>query len=88
MTRHILKMIDPETHPRIYWALLILNKWGLPILKSILFIIIVIVACTTLSDGMHLFNKETATDNELALFRMFGGAFLLVVALVYKKVIL
>ena len=84
----LIDLVDPKTHPRVYWSLLILNKWGMPILKCILLCIIIILAGKLLVDGIDLFDEETATDNELALFRMFGGAFLLMVALFYRRAIL
>lgn len=81
----LIDLIGPKTHPRVYLLLLILNKWGLPILRCIFLCIFIIMAGKLLIDGMNSFDKGAATDNELALFRMFGGAFLIMFALFYLR---
>lgn len=81
----LIDRIDPNAHPRVYWSLLVFHKWVYPILKVAVVALIIIGASTMLTQGLDLFDREAATDNELALFSIWGSSFLFIVALYFRR---
>lgn len=81
----LIDRIDPNAHPRVYWSLLVFRKWVYPILKIAAVALLIIGAGTMLTQGLDLFDREAATDNELALFQLWGGSFLLIVAIGFRR---
>ena len=66
----LINKIDPNKHPRLYFSILIAQKWIIPITMSVCWAIVVILACMMMVDGLEMIDQDTLTDNEKGLFNV------------------
>lgn len=66
----LINKIDANKHPRLFFSVLIAQKWIIPITMSVCWAILVILACTMMVDGLEMIDQDTLTDNERGLYNV------------------
>lgn len=63
----LIDKLDPNRHPKAYWSVLILQKWILPNMVTICFVILIILIGLFFVDSLEAFNDMELTETEEAL---------------------
>lgn len=73
----LINKIDPNKHPRVYFGVVVLQKWIIPTMMVAFYLILLYIAATTITDGLELIDTDNMTPNEEGIYKMSLGAILL-----------
>lgn len=76
--------IDPNKHPKTYWSLLFITKYGVPIALSLSYCGLILLFLWTFVNSMSEIDETTLTSVETSLYYMNMGLFGLI-ALTYVR---
>ena len=63
----LIDKLDPNRHPKAYWSVLILQKWILPNMVTICFVILIILIAPLFVDNWEALNDMELTETEEAM---------------------
>lgn len=73
----LINRIDPNKHPRVYFSVLVAQKWIIPIVMASCYCILLYFAVMTMTDGLELIDTDNMTPNEEGIYKMSLGAIVL-----------
>ena len=76
--------IDPNKHPKTYWSLLFISKYGVPIVLSLSYCGLLLLFLYTFVNSMNEIDLSLLTSVETSLYYMNMGLFGLI-ALMYMR---
>lgn len=83
----LIDKLDPNRHPKAYWSVLILQKWILPNMVTICFVILIILIGPLFVDSLEALNDMELTETEEALKNLIvsGVAFMGILYLMGRR---
>ena len=83
----LIDKVDPNKHPKAYWSVLILQKWILPNMVTICFVILIILTGPLFVNSLEALDDMELTETEEALKNLIvsGVAFMGILYLMRRR---